>query len=135
MSLPIYTTNTTSTAPGGPFTIGSTAPRMVLDNSGNLSVGNGGGPFGSSGTITAPGGVITDADKVSMADLNSEVFSTPVETLINLWLTKYGNAWVDIADVMEDSFYGRVYKRLRSLSELEVHYLTDRARFVCRRHE
>jgi hypothetical protein len=94
-----------------------------------------GGPFGNPGVITAPGGVITDADKVSQADLDSDVFNTSVESLINLWVTRYGNAWVDIADVMDDSFYGRVFKRLRSLSELEVHYLTDRARYVCRRHE
>ncbi len=93
------------------------------------------GPFGNPNTITAPGGVITDADKVNMADLSSDVFNTKVETLVNLWLTKYGTEWVDISDVMEDSFYGRVYKRLRSLSELEVHYLTDRARFVCRMPE
>ncbi len=130
------TNNTNTTAQGDPFVIANnTQPRMVFDNKGNLSIGTSGGPFGNSGIITAPGGVITDADKVNMADLNSDVFNTKVETLVNLWLTKYGTEWVDISDVMEDSFYGRVYKRLRSLSELEVHYLTDRARFVCRRHE
>ncbi len=111
----------------------NTKPSMVFDNSGNLSIG--GGPFGNTGTIHAPGGVITDADKVNMADLNSDVFNSKVETLVNLWLTKYGTDWVDISDVMEDAFYGRVYKRLRSLSELEVHYLTDRARYVCRMPE
>jgi hypothetical protein len=92
-------------------------------------------PGNRTGVITAPGGVVSDADRVSQADLDSDVFNTPVEALINLWVTRYGNAWVDIADVMDDRFYGRVFKRLRSLSELEVHYLTDRARYVCRRHE
>ncbi len=128
------TNNTNTTAPGGPFIINNnTKPSMVFDNSGNLSIG--GGPFGNTGIIHAPGGVITDADKVNMADLNSDVFNSKVETLVNLWLTKYGTDWVDISDVMEDAFYGRVYKRLRSLSELEVHYLTDRARYVCRMPE
>ncbi len=128
------TNNTNTTAPGGPFIIhNNTKPSMVFDNSGNLSIG--GGPFGNTGTIHAPGGVITDADKVNMADLNSDVFNSKVETLVNLWLTKYGTDWVDISDVMDDAFYGRVYKRLRSLSELEVHYLTDRARYVCRMPE
>ena len=94
-----------------------------------------GGPFGNTGTIHAPGGVITDVDKVSERDLNSDVFNTKVETLINLWLTKFGTEWVDLTDIMEDAFYGLVYKRLRSLSELEVHYLTDRARYVCRMPE
>lgn len=118
-SIPI---NGTTTAPGGPYIF---QPTM------NTSAG----PFGNTGVITAPGGVVSDADRVSEADLASEVFSTPIETLINMWVTRYGNAWVDIADVMDDRFYGRVFKRLRSLSELEVHYLTDRARYVCRRHE
>lgn len=129
------TTNTlTATPPSGPFVISNNAqPRMVFDNSGNLSIG--GGPFGNTGIINAPGGVITDADRVSAADLESDVFNTPIETLVNLWLTKYGFTWVDIADVMDDAFYGRVFKRLRSLSELEVHYLTDRARYVCRMPE
>ena len=112
------------------YAMGWTDPRGVLVNANTTA-----GPFGNTGVMTAPGGVVSDADKVSGEDLASEVFSTPIETLINMWVTRYGNAWVDIADVMDDRFYGRVFKRLRSLSELEVHYLTDRARYVCRRHE
>jgi hypothetical protein len=72
---------------------------------------------------------------VTMGDLLSDVFRAKVETLVDLWITRYGNEWVDLANVMEDEFYGRVYKRLRSLGELEVHFLTDRAKYVCRKPE
>lgn len=65
--------------------------------------------------------------------LDSDVFNLPVERLIDLWLAKYGNEWIDLVDLHDDNFYGLVYKRLKSLGELEVHYLTDRARYVCRK--
>lgn len=68
-----------------------------------------------------------------MKDLQSEAFSTPIDTLIDLWLTRYGNEWVDLERIENDEFYGLAYKRLKSLGQLETHYLTDRARFVCRK--
>lgn len=70
-----------------------------------------------------------------MADLNSEVFNAKIDDLINLWVTRYGNEWVDLVDIETDEFYLRVYKRLRQLGQLEQHYLTDRSRFVCRKPE
>lgn len=73
--------------------------------------------------------------RINMEDLNSDVFNTKIDTLIDLWVTRYGNAWVDLDQIMEDGFYGRVYKRLKSMGELEVHFLTDRAKFVCRKPE
>lgn len=73
--------------------------------------------------------------RINMEDMNSDVFNAKIETLIDLWVTRYGNAWVDLDQVMEDVFYGRVYKRLKTTGELETHFLTDRARFVCRRPE
>jgi hypothetical protein len=72
-------------------------------------------------------------DKVSMKDLQSEAFNTPIDTLIDLWLTRYGNEWVDMDKIEGDEFYVLAYKRLKSLGQLETHYLTDRARFVCRK--
>lgn len=122
----VFTTNNTYTE------------AMRLDASGNLSIGGSsitGGPFGSSGRITAPGGVLTDMDKVNMEDLKSEVFDAKIDDLINLWLTRYGNEWVDLVDIEQDEFYLRVYKRLRQTGQLEQHYLTDRSRFVCRKPE
>ena len=85
------------------------------------------------GTMRAPGGGITNMDGVSMKDLQSEAFNTPIDTLIDLWLTRYGNEWVDIDKIEGDEFYVLAYKRLKSLGQLETHYLTDRARFVCRK--
>ena len=107
---------------------GSTVP--VSNSSGNLGVGTSrAGPFGATGQI------ITQTDRVSMQDLNSEVFNAKIDDLINLWVTRYGNEWVDLIDIEQDEFYLRVYKRLRQLGQLEQHYLTDRSRFVCRKPE
>jgi hypothetical protein len=90
-------------------------------------------PSNSTGTFRAPDGVITRAIEVSMEDLESLPFSTPIETLINLWVARYGNEWVDVNDVLAEEFYGLTYKRLKSMGKLETHYLTNRARFVCRK--
>lgn len=84
-------------------------------------------------TVTAPGGVITDVDSVTSADLDSVAFNTPIDTLVNLWVTRYGEEWVDVDKLLEDPFFGAAYKRLKSLGQLETHYLTDRSRFVCRK--
>lgn len=84
-------------------------------------------------TITAPGGVITEVDSVTAAELDSVAFNTPIETLVNLWVTRYGEEWVDVDKLMDDPFFGATYKRLKSLGQLETHYLTDRSRFVCRK--
>ena len=89
--------------------------------------------YNTIGTVRAPQGVITNMDEVSMKDLQSEAFNTPIDTLIDLWLTRYGNEWVDMDKIEGDEFYVLAYKRLKSLGQLETHYLTDRARFVCRK--
>jgi hypothetical protein len=86
-----------------------------------------------SNTITAPGGVISDEVEVNMEDLESLPFSTPIETLLNLWVARYGNEWVDVKDVLDEEFYGLTYKRLKAMGKLETHYLTNKARFVCRK--
>ena len=86
-----------------------------------------------SNTITAPGGGISDEVEVNMEDLESLPFSTPIETLLNLWVARYGNEWVDVKDVLDEEFYGLTYKRLKAMGKLETHYLTNKARFVCRK--
>lgn len=87
----------------------------------------------NTGAATFNGGVITDVDSVTTADLDSVAFNTPIETLVNLWVTRYGEEWVDVDKIMDDPFFGATYKRLKSLGQLETHYLTDRSRFVCRK--
>ena len=69
---------------------------------------------------------------VTEDDLQKDVFSIPVDRLIDLWCIRFGNAWVNLEDIETDDFFITAYKRLKSLGELEVHYLTDRARYVCR---
>ena len=64
-----------------------------------------------------------------------EAFNTPINTLLDLWLTRFGNELIDLEDIEKDEFFSIAYKRLKQMGELEQHYLTDRARYVCRKPE
>lgn len=69
-------------------------------------------------------------------DLEKDVFKIPIDTLLNLWVTRFGNEWVDLEAVIDgDDFFTNAYKRLKQMGLLEQHYLTDRARYVCRKPE
>ena len=92
--------------------------------SGQLSTG---GPFGR--TSVAP----INEELSSSKELDSEAFTVPVDRLIDLWTAKFGNEWVDMSEIATDEFFSGAYKRLKQLGELEVHYLTDRSRYVCRK--
>ena len=66
-------------------------------------------------------------------DIRKGAFELPVNTMVDLWLARFGNDWVDLSEIENsDAFFYTVFTRLKQLSELEVHYLTDRARYVCR---
>lgn len=72
----------------------------------------------------------------NMIEINEhEAFSTPVSVLVDLWVTRFGNEWVDLDLIEEDKFFLIAYKRLRQMAQIEMHYLTDRARYVCRKPE
>ena len=74
--------------------------------------------------------------KTNMIEIKEhEAFNAPVATLLNLWLTRFGNEWIDLEDIEKDEFFAIAYKRLKQMGELEQHYLTDRARYVCRKPE
>lgn len=62
-----------------------------------------------------------------------EAYETPVATLIDLWVTRFGNEWVDLETIDNDEFFSKAYQRLKQMGQLEMHYLTDRARYVCRK--
>ena len=64
-----------------------------------------------------------------------DAFKTPISTLVDLWLTRFGNEWTDLEEIEKDEFFAIAYKRLKQMGELEQHYLTDRARYVCRKPE
>ena len=66
-------------------------------------------------------------------ELTTAPFNLKIEDLVNLWLVRYGNEWVDVMCVTSDPYYKYVYARLKALGELEQHYLTDRSKFVCRK--
>jgi len=90
----------------------------------------------SSGNLTAPSnngpfGVIPET--LRSEQLEHEAFDLPVEEMIDLWLVRFGNDWVDLVKIDEDEFWIMLYKRLKALGELEIHYLTDSARYVCRK--
>ena len=91
----------------------------------------------NAGTINAESLIaklVVDSQIVSM-ELESEAFTVPVSRLIDLWLVRFGNTWVDMTTLEEDVFFNNAFKRLKQLGEVEVHYLTDRARYVCRKPE
>jgi len=71
-------------------------------------------------------------EHVTNAMLNNEAFNTPVDTLTALWVTKYGNDWVETRLIAPEDFFIQAYVRLKALGKLEIHYLTDRAQYVCR---
>lgn len=72
---------------------------------------------------------------VTEAMLQADVFSVPVDSLIDIWTLRFGNTWVNLDDIETDEFFKMAYVRLKSLGKLEVHYLTDRAKYVCRKPE
>jgi hypothetical protein len=90
------------------------------------NIAGSGGPFG--GQVSAPMHPTLRSEA-----LESDAFALPVARLVDLWVTKFSNDWIDIAELQDDGFWHHVYVRLKSLGEVETHYLTDRARYVCRK--
>jgi len=74
--------------------------------------------------------------KTNMIELNENAaFKAPISVLVDLWVTRFGNEWVDLDVIEADEFFSIAYKRLRQMAQIEMHYLTDRARYVCRKPE
>lgn len=85
-------------------------------------------------TIRREGTIVGDIyPPATSVELDHPAYDTPVSMLIDLWVTRFGNDWVDIETVDNDDFFRLAFKRLKAIGELEVHYLTDRARYVCRK--
>ena len=119
------------------------AQNMGALNGSWLSVANGG--VGQqqaynnalSGSTTTHTGKITGETHTpaTSRELEHEAYNVAVDSLIDLWVTRYGNEWVDLSEIEQDEFFRLAYRRLKQMGELETHYLTDRARYVCRRPE
>ena len=73
--------------------------------------------------------------EITSAMLESEAFNIPVGRLIDVWVTRFGNRWIDLETLEGDEFFSSAFMRLKQLGEVEVHFLTDRARYVCRMPE
>lgn len=73
--------------------------------------------------------------EVTTAMLESEAFKVPVDNLVNIWVLRFGHDWVELESIEDDAFFSLAFKRLKQLGEVEVHFLTDRARYVCRMPE
>lgn len=78
---------------------------------------------------------VPPAQVLTHAELQHDAFKIPINTLLDMWLTRFGNDWVDVEELNNDRFFDIAYQRLRSMGKLESHYLTDRARYVCRKPE
>jgi len=73
--------------------------------------------------------------EITSAMLESEAFKIPIDRLVNLWVTRFGHDWVELERIEEEEFFSLAFNRLKQLGEVEVHFLTDRARYVCRMPE
>lgn len=73
--------------------------------------------------------------EITSAMLESEAFKIPVNRLVDLWITRFGHDWVELERIEEEEFFSLAFNRLKQLGEVEVHFLTDRARYVCRMPE
>ena len=75
----------------------------------------------------------TRAQTVRMQESRTTLLSDiPTARLIDLWVARFGHDWVDLQEVVEDPFYKAAYDRMRREGELEIHFLTDRSKYVCR---
>ena len=62
----------------------------------------------------------------------TQLSEIPTSTLIDLWIARWGHEWVDLLEVTDDPFFTDAFTRMKKEGELEVHFLTDRAKYVCR---
>ena len=101
----------------------------------HLTIGaSNGNPITVSNDGTLRAKRVVDSE-ITSAMLESEAFKVPIDRLVNLWITRFGHDWVELERIEEDSFFSLAFKRLKQLGEVEVHFLTDRARYVCRMPE
>ena len=61
----------------------------------------------------------------SSTDLDNAVFKTPIESLVTLWIARYGKDWVKKGEVVEDEFFKWAVLRLRSAAKIEEHRIYE----------
>lgn len=72
---------------------------------------------------------------ITEAMLSHDAFNVAVDALVDIWVLRFGHSWVNLDDIERDEFFKMAYVRLKSLGKVEVHYLTDRSKYVCRKPE
>lgn len=123
---------------GGAQQAHNTAPNNLFGTSlGNVAAQQQAYNYALSGSTTTHTGKITGEahTPATSKDLEHEAYNVAVDSLIDLWVTRYGNEWIDLSEIESEDFFRLAYRRLKQMGELETHYLTDRARYVCRRPE
>lgn len=110
-------------------------PGAILGSSQHLPIGASNGSLTTvSNDRTLRAKHIVESE-ITSAMLESEAFIVPVNRLIDVWVARFGNRWIDLETLEGDEFFSNAFKRLKQLGEVEVHFLTDRARYVCRMPE
>ena len=56
-----------------------------------------------------------------------------LDVLHDLWDARWGNDWVPMELINDDAFFQKAYIAMLKAGEIETHFLTDRARYVCKR--
>lgn len=56
---------------------------------------------------------------MSISYADEAAWKVDIPTLIDIWLSKYGNNWVNEAELIEDKFFSIAATRLLKLSRLE----------------
>lgn len=56
---------------------------------------------------------------VAFEEVKHEVFKTPLKDLANMWLAKFGNAWVSVEAVYSENFYRLACYRLARAGKIE----------------
>ena len=74
--------------------------------------------------------IITLSMQMTEEDLNHEAYNTPIATLQNLWLARFGSVWVDTNNLNEDLFFIIVAQRLLSAGRMDRADMVDGERAV-----
>jgi len=118
------------------FAASGADPRGMANSASNYNIAAGQRGANTLSPSTMLGNApIETSSAITEKDLKHAAMETPIYTLLNLWGARYGNDWVDMVEIENDPFFAIAHKRLKQMGQLEQHYLTDRARFVCRKPE
>ena len=118
-----------------PFQKGALQQGAIYASNQQLTIGaSSGNPITVSNDGTLRSKRVVDSE-ITSAMLESEAFKIPIDRLVDLWITRFGHDWVELERIEEEEFFSLAFNRLKQLGEVEVHFLTDRARYVCRMPE